>query len=79
LSPAYEHDAASIHDHEGKSIGREAGPVTLDPGDMRWADLKEIAKKLKSPFFFGVKDRLIKGSFDELKIFNYSTYISQRE
>jgi len=79
LSPAYEHDAASIHDHEGKSIGHEAVAVTLDPGDMRWADFKEIAKSLESPFFFGVKDCLIRGLFDELKIFNYSTYISQRE
>jgi hypothetical protein len=57
----YEHDAASIHDHDGKSIGREARAVTLDPGDMKWADFKEIAKKLKSPFFFGVKDRFIFG------------------
>jgi hypothetical protein len=79
LSPAYEHDAASIHDHDGKSIGREAGAVTLDPGDMKLIDFNEIKKRLKSPFFFGVKDRLIRGLFDELKIFNYSTHISQRE
>ena len=75
----YEHDAASIHVHDGKSIGLEALAVTLDPGDMRWADFKEIAKKLKSPFFFGVKDRLIRGSFDGLKIFNYSVDFSQGE
>jgi len=53
--------------------------VTLDPGDMKLIDFNEIKKRLKSPFFFGVKERLKRGSFDELKIFNYITFISQRE